>query len=342
MILNILLILLYLCSNSYIQALDHAPELLYERIGNRYSEATVHCLSVDPAYFSISLESSFAHKESSDLIQEKGIAGISIDGIGNYFPFSGNPTRICKINSSPQKDFQVFFGGINGSSLFDIDIITPRVVLKIADHKFPVNDINPSENSDGIAIYTPTFKKPTPKSNLLMEIVASKSHVTKVYPQASGGGNTKIPANGFVCSFNTQHPLASIAETLSEDETVPIEVILSANLDLWNEMDFFIEGNILDESNPSDLVSAHTAVGITNENSIIKFFFIEQNPGLSLSHLALLMKENGCVKCLSLSTSLASTMVVDKQVYETKIKQSGAFSPVKPKSSPFALVINHK
>lgn len=341
MILNILLILLYLCSNSYIQALDHAPELLYERIGNRYSEATVHCLSVDPAYFSISLESSFAHKESSDLIQEKGIAGISIDGIGNYFPFSGNPTRICKINSSPQKDFQVFFGGINGSSLFDIGIITPRVVLKIADHEFPVNDINPSENSDGIAIYTPTFKKPTPKSNLLMEIVASKSHVTKVYPQASGGGNTKIPPNGFVCSLKTPHALAEVALQLAEDGTVPIEANLSASSDLWNAMDFFIEGNLLDESNPSDLVYAHTAVGIT-ANSIIKFFFIEQNPGLSLSQLALLMKENGCVKSLSLSTSLASIMVVDKQVYETKIKQSGAFSPVKPKSSPFALVINHK
>lgn len=288
------------------------------------SQGVNDSLVIEPAIASDTL----AHRSKISAIANRDNAIVAING-GYFKPQTGVPLGTLMINK------KVYTGPIYdrvAMGIFDDGFDMARVQLraKIETNKggLKIDNINqPRMLSTHTIVYTPEWGEvspPCPKYG--MQIVVQDGKVINV-----SYGSNKIPKNGFVIVGSQKN-----LEQIKDAKKIKLNVKINPE---WKDVNHIISGgpylikngDIYVDMTAQKLASIggrnpRTAIGYTRDNHLIMLTADGREGssiGLTLTELANLMKEFGCINAMNLDGGGSTVMYIKGQVVNKPAVQGG-------------------
>lgn len=184
-----------------------SPGINYKHIIDNQTPLSMHLVKIDTQKTKLSIEKATGKydltREEVKSIAKRTNAIVAING-SNYRRggrFNGNAVNLLKLNneiySDPKHPRGTLGISLNGKTLL-INKIELDWNLKINDKVFNIDRINQPRGKGETVVYTKKFNKTTLTNNRGYEIIVKNNQITEI----NENGNSAIPKNGFVISFD--------------------------------------------------------------------------------------------------------------------------------------------
>jgi exopolysaccharide biosynthesis protein len=269
-------------------------------------------------------------KVSSIVAANNAVAGIN----GTYFAYTGRPLGALMIDqnliSFPIYDRTAFFLDENMKPY--IDNITLSSRFKVSGTSYKITGINQSRRKNDIIMYTPIWGEHTETNSRGIEIVVSKSVVSKI-----NVSNSEIPDDGYVLSVSGPG-VEALSENVKIGDKIDAHIrvipyttspqsilhLISGGPRLLKHGRTYVSKH--EEKFKRDIArgrAARSAAGITKQGELLlvtvdgllrkkgKEKHKKESIGATLEELSNLMLSLGAVEAMNLDGGSSSTMVIN-------------------------------
>ena len=303
----------------------------YKRVREmkKWGPLTYHVMDVNLSDPKISLtvaagEDRIGAREALSSLAERKGASAAVNG--GYFQMEdGKPIDFLVIGGKaltlPER-FRGFFGITKAKKPVFLQPSVEMTLRVNSGRPWYVHRLNLAPKEGQVAVFTPEFGATTGTAAARVEVTVVGGVVTSV-----GGGNSAIPADGFVVSGDSRNLLF---ETLKAGDKVAKS--LTSYPDISDVMDgvtagpLLIRGGVVQKSLIEDFTvtsgivakrNPRTAIGRVKNNHLL-FVIVEGrsqgSAGASIAELAALMKSLGCEDAINLDGGGSSEMIIGGKI----------------------------
>jgi hypothetical protein len=330
------------------------------------NDLSIFVLEVDPQQCLIvpvhAFDQVIGRKSVQEMAEEHQALAAINGGFFKITPFEGQPAGILKIDHKwfgwPAKT-RGAIGWSHDGRLVLFDRLLFTGTFTILDKVFDLDGLNRFPQKSEKILFTPIFNTKTLTSSNGFEVIVRQNHVHFVRE----GGNSYIPPDGYVISFESKNEFAFW-------KTIPLEIPIDLEIQIlpqlspslvkeWSLLPHIVggtpllvrDGNVITDYSPENalttfLLRPHTrsAVGLLSNGHWL-FVIVEGkhwmlSGGITILNLAKLMAYLGCVEALNLDGGGSSSMVLNgKMVNHPRGDEEEALGETKGRAVSDAILI---
>ena len=334
------------------------PAVSYEKIIQDNPKNIIHCLTIDPSQASLKIVTAqdmvVGTETVSSMAQRVGaIAAIN----GGHFLregyektlFKGIPQGLLKAGVEILSDswWHFVFGWNNDNSEMMMGKIEVRGEIIIDEEKFSIHRINQPRKKGEVILYTSKFYKTTLTDDCGTEIIIVDNKIKEI---RKGEGNSAIPKDGFVYSFDSDSTVDVDSFQPGQSTEISFSYIShdQSSSNELEKLDYIVEGVPLLVKDGKRIVNfemqtripskepypvvmdpsfeklrhPRAAIGITNEKKLVFVCVDGHDPdesvGMTLEELAIFMHEKlECQEACNVDGGGSTTLYFDEEVKNT-------------------------